>query len=247
VFQAEHGQASLDELSVVRLDLLITDFLMPEMTGAEFIHRARKMFPGLPAITATGYADMGAIAEVIDIEMVLPKPFQLNDPAHRVEQALALAEPVSQLKEEECKQPFRGAFLERCDPICYVSINLHIVDCMSAFLDRVVLKKEAPMDNSKEWKTEEYHNYDMHVRTSPRAVENDCLPGHGDQWDFTVRITHRGAGREATEHETATSDPDIFYSTQAIAENMGFLKGREIIEGRIVNRAGETEPHSRTL
>jgi len=30
---------------------------------------------------------------------------------------------------------------------------------------------------------------------------------------------------------SAKSDPGLFYSTQAIAEDMGFLKGRELIDG----------------
>jgi PAS domain S-box-containing protein len=89
VIQAEQGQAGLDKLEFTHPDLLITDFLMPGMTGAELIERARKKIPGLPAIIATGYADMRAIDEVIDSDMVLRKPFQLNDLAYKVRHALA--------------------------------------------------------------------------------------------------------------------------------------------------------------
>lgn len=92
------------------------------------------------------------------------------------------------------------------------------------------------MEQNIQWKTEEYHDHDMHVLAQHRAVENRELPGHGAQWDFTVKVTPRGAGQDAAQAETLKSDPDIFYSTQAIAENMGFLKGREIIDGRV--RAG---------
>lgn len=88
------------------------------------------------------------------------------------------------------------------------------------------------MDSSSQWKTEEYHHHHMHVLAKHRAVENAELQGHGGQWDFTVKVTPHGAGPDSTDAETATSDPDVFYSTQALAENMGFLKGREIIEGR---------------
>lgn len=88
VVQADNAQASLDKLESVRPDLLITDFLMPGMTGAELIEQARRKIPGLPAIIATGYADMRAIDEVIDTDMVLQKPFQLNDLACKVQLAL---------------------------------------------------------------------------------------------------------------------------------------------------------------
>lgn len=98
-----------------------------------------------------------------------------------------------------------------------------------------------------EWKSEEYHGYAMHVRAQPRAVENPELPGHGEQWDFIVHITPAGESPDAAQHDTARSDPGIFYSTRSIAENMGFLKGRELIEGRVTNRAGETRDQGRVL
>jgi PAS domain S-box-containing protein len=79
----------LDKLESLQPDLLITDFLMPGMTGAELVKQAHKKFPGLPAIIATGYADMRAIDEVIDTAMILRKPFQLNDLAYKVQHALA--------------------------------------------------------------------------------------------------------------------------------------------------------------
>lgn len=36
-------------------DLIITDHLMPHMTGAELIKRVREVFPSLPIIMITGY------------------------------------------------------------------------------------------------------------------------------------------------------------------------------------------------
>jgi signal transduction histidine kinase/ActR/RegA family two-component response regulator len=89
VMQAEHGQAALEQLEATQPDLLITDFLMPGMTGAELIKIAQQKYPGLPAIIATGYADLQAIDEVIATDMVLRKPFQLNELAHIVKSALA--------------------------------------------------------------------------------------------------------------------------------------------------------------
>lgn len=103
------------------------------------------------------------------------------------------------------------------------------------------------MNDNSQWKIEEYRGYDMHVFAQHRAVENQNLPGHGIQWDFTVRIVPHGVAPDADQADTATSDPDIFYSTQAIAENMGFLKGRELIDGRAVTGADKTEHGSRVL
>ncbi len=88
VCQAQDGQAGLHELRRDQPSLMITDYLMPGMTGAELVAIANREFPGLPMIIATGYADMEAIDRVIGSNTVLRKPFQLADLAATVKQAL---------------------------------------------------------------------------------------------------------------------------------------------------------------
>ena len=93
----------------------------------------------------------------------------------------------------------------------------------------------APRDiargNRPKWKSEEYHGKQIHVSTAPRVNENEALAGHGQQWDFKVRVTDNGAGATAHECASSESDPESFHSTQAIAEDLGFTRGRELIEG----------------
>ncbi|HAV35891.1 MAG TPA: hybrid sensor histidine kinase/response regulator, partial [Massilia sp.] len=92
VAQAADGEAGLRELQQTRPDLIITDYLMPGITGAELVQRARRHFPDVPMMIATGYADMRAIEEVIEEDMVLRKPFQLAELAASVERALSKGE-----------------------------------------------------------------------------------------------------------------------------------------------------------
>ncbi|WP_296949027.1 response regulator [uncultured Massilia sp.] len=89
VVQAPDGHAALTALERERPDLMITDYLMPGMTGAELMRKARMVFPDMPMIIATGYADMRAIEEILGKDMLLRKPFQLADLASSVERALA--------------------------------------------------------------------------------------------------------------------------------------------------------------
>ena len=92
VAQAPNGEAGLLELERARPDLIITDYLMPGMTGADLVRRARVQLPDVPMIIATGYADMKAIEEVIGDDMLLRKPFQLAELAAIVERALRKVE-----------------------------------------------------------------------------------------------------------------------------------------------------------
>ena len=88
VAQAPDGESGLRELKRAAPDLIITDYLMPGITGAELVQRAREELPGVPMIIATGYADMKAIEQVIGDDMLLRKPFQLAELAATVERAL---------------------------------------------------------------------------------------------------------------------------------------------------------------
>ncbi|MEJ8850997.1 response regulator [Variovorax rhizosphaerae] len=78
VRQAVDGAAGLIELEKARPDLLLVDYLMPRMNGAEVIAKARKMYDELPILLATGYADMKAVERVIGPQLVLAKPFDLD-------------------------------------------------------------------------------------------------------------------------------------------------------------------------
>jgi PAS domain S-box-containing protein len=65
-------------------DLLISDYAMPQVSGAEVIRRARELKPALPAIIITGYAEGEALANRPADVAVLSKPFSSDQLARAV-------------------------------------------------------------------------------------------------------------------------------------------------------------------
>lgn len=69
------------------IDMLVTDFRMPGMTGGSLIARLRARLPGLPALIVTGYgAEVDVAAEVV---RVLNKPIAPQELVDAVSRALA--------------------------------------------------------------------------------------------------------------------------------------------------------------
>lgn len=87
------------------------------------------------------------------------------------------------------------------------------------------------MDEEQGWKREQHHGALMRVRANSRA--HLSLDGHGEKWDFTIEIENKDRlPANVAGPLVVRSDPDAYYSTQAIAEQMALIKGRELIEHR---------------
>jgi CheY-like chemotaxis protein len=92
--EAAHGQQGLEMLRLHAPSLLIVDFAMPGMNGAELATSARADHHALPIIFVTGYADMDAVDRVPGTTLVLRKPFDMTALANIVRKALALRMPL---------------------------------------------------------------------------------------------------------------------------------------------------------
>jgi signal transduction histidine kinase/CheY-like chemotaxis protein len=77
VTEAASGSEGLAAVQASPPDLLVVDYAMPDMTGAEVISRARALVDDLPVILATGYADMAAVERLAGKPTILRKPFDL--------------------------------------------------------------------------------------------------------------------------------------------------------------------------
>lgn len=91
VMQAGNGPSALMTLEQdAEIDLLILDFAMPGMNGAEVARAARKRRPALPLFFLTGYADLTALGEFAS-EPILHKPFRDAELGERVASVLKAA------------------------------------------------------------------------------------------------------------------------------------------------------------
>ena len=92
VTEASGGQAGLDRVIGDRPDLMVVDFAMPGVNGAQVAVQARQILPALAVLLVTGYADAQAIRDLVRSEAVLRKPFKVSDLALAVRRTLEESE-----------------------------------------------------------------------------------------------------------------------------------------------------------
>jgi two-component system cell cycle sensor histidine kinase/response regulator CckA len=92
VIEAKNGEKAIEAIEVAgrRLDLLITDVMMPAMDGPTLVKAARAKFPDLKVIFISGYAE-DTFREKVEKDAAihfLPKPFSLLQLASKVKQVM---------------------------------------------------------------------------------------------------------------------------------------------------------------
>jgi signal transduction histidine kinase/CheY-like chemotaxis protein len=88
VLEAGSGGAAIDILQrEAGIELLIVDFAMPGMNGAEVARLAHAQRPHLPVLFVTGFADRGALFGV-DEAYIVGKPFLHNELADKLRRVL---------------------------------------------------------------------------------------------------------------------------------------------------------------
>ena len=93
VLSASNGEDALQLLANgAKIDLLISDVVMPVMDGPTMVRTARKDRPDLPILFMSGYAEE-QLRKSIDIDNVafLPKPFSMMELAEAVRGVLGMA------------------------------------------------------------------------------------------------------------------------------------------------------------
>jgi response regulator RpfG family c-di-GMP phosphodiesterase len=83
IFLANTTEKAINILNTEKIDILITDFMMPNLSGLEFIHNVKKTFEISPICFLTSSnTDPDMIKEVCDNNTIfkfLEKPFNVKD------------------------------------------------------------------------------------------------------------------------------------------------------------------------
>jgi signal transduction histidine kinase len=88
VLKVGSGGAALDLLGrQSNVDLVLLDFAMPGMSGAEVTRQLQLKYPAIPIVYVTGYADKTSLGDISD-ERIIKKPFIGDELATKVSIAL---------------------------------------------------------------------------------------------------------------------------------------------------------------
>lgn len=97
VFTAAGSQEGLAWLERARVDLVVTDERMPEMTGTEFLREVRDRSPGTSRMMLTGYPSQALIGRGLEAgaDTFLYKPWDDESLRRAVRRALERGAPIS--------------------------------------------------------------------------------------------------------------------------------------------------------
>lgn len=92
IIEAPSGEEALLEASRDKIDLLVSDYRLPGMTGIELMHKIRVKYPDTRVILVTGMTDRKARDEILNAgaAAVFDKPISLTDFLDAVERTLSL-------------------------------------------------------------------------------------------------------------------------------------------------------------
>ncbi len=102
----ESAAAALVYLQRRPVDVVVTDFLMPEMDGLKFLKKVHELYPDLPGILLTGYADKENAIKALNEASVfqyIEKPWDNNNLIMMIRNALQ-HKTLKDVLEEKIKQ-----------------------------------------------------------------------------------------------------------------------------------------------
>ena len=87
---ARDGQDAIVKAKQFQPDLIIMDLMLPRLTGGEAASRLKQdtLTSHIPIVGISAVADVTALAELLPLDDIVPKPFDLDDLMNAVERYL---------------------------------------------------------------------------------------------------------------------------------------------------------------
>ncbi|MCM8534039.1 MAG: response regulator [Lentisphaeraceae bacterium] len=78
IYQAANGQEALELLDTVKVDVVISDIVMPKMTGVEMLETISQEYPMIKVIMMTGYVTQSHLLKCMQFhaDTVIFKPIE---------------------------------------------------------------------------------------------------------------------------------------------------------------------------
>jgi DNA-binding NtrC family response regulator len=100
---------AIERMKKEKFDILITDLMMPEVSGMELIELVKKYYPEIDVLVITGYATIDSAVQATKLGALdyLQKPFTPNELTDRVQKAIELrkSRKSSEEKKSDSKKP----------------------------------------------------------------------------------------------------------------------------------------------
>jgi DNA-binding NtrC family response regulator len=110
VLLAENGKKAVDAAARSTIDLLISDLIMPDMTGLEVLQVVKEMQPHCAAIMITAYGTIKTAVEAMRLGAFnyITKPFDVDDLRLMIKQALS--NRILQEENQELKSQIKSTY-----------------------------------------------------------------------------------------------------------------------------------------
>jgi len=96
IIEAPSGEEAMLEIGRRKIDLLVSDYLLPGITGIELMHKMRVRYPDVKVILITGMSDRKAREDMLNAgaAAIFDKPVPLADFLDIVERSLGLVRTI---------------------------------------------------------------------------------------------------------------------------------------------------------
>ena len=97
IIAVENAEIGLQILKRIVVDMVISDNMMPGMTGLEFLKTVKQEHPMMLTVLQTGFADLSVAIQAINdagVYMMIEKPWKPKEFTHMIKKALSSLDMV---------------------------------------------------------------------------------------------------------------------------------------------------------